>query len=239
MKIDNNNTMKAVIMAGGEGVRLRPFTYVIPKPLLPIGNSTILERTIKCLTKCGFGEIFISINYRSQSFEKWMGDGEKYGAKIRLIKEKKKLGTAGSLYLMRDFLTDDFCMLNGDLIIQIDLDEMYWFHKQKNADITIGIKEHRLTIPYAIINKNKDGILYDIEEKPTYKYFINSGIYILNPLIFDIMFHEKHIDMPELIGNVKRAGGDIFVYDIGNRWLDMGQFSDYEKAVDIIDKWKE
>lgn len=239
MKIDRTNKKKAVIMAGGEGLRLRPFTYIIPKPLLPLGDSTILDHTVRCLIKNGFDEIFISVNYRSKRFDKWMSDGEKYNADIKLIKENKKLGTAGSLYLMRDFLTNDFCMLNGDLIIKVALDEMYRFHKQNNADITIGVKMHSLTIPYAIINKSEGGTLLDIEEKPTYNYSINSGIYILSPSVFNIMTHEQHKDMPELIDNVKKKGGGIFVYDIGACWLDMGQFSDYEKAVDIIDQWKE
>ena len=106
-------------------------------------------------------------------------------------------------------------------------------------DQPIGIKKHRLTIPYAIINKRKDGILLDLEEKPTYKYWINSGVYILNPSIFEFMKDEKYKDMPDLIENVKAAGGRIFVYDIGDYWLDMGQFSDYERAVEIIDQWKE
>ena len=239
MKIDSTDKKKAVIMAGGEGVRLRPFTYIIPKPLLPLGDSTILDHTINCLIRSGFDEIFISVNYRSKNFDKWMSDVEKYSANIRLIKERKKLGTAGPLYLMKDFLNEDFCMLYGDLIIKVKLDEMYWFHKQKKADITIGITKHCLTIPYAIVEKDGDETLLEMHEKPTYQYCINSGIYVLNPSIFKFLLNEKYTDMPELIDNIKKAGGGICVYDVGDCWMDMGQFSDYEKAVDVIEKWEE
>lgn len=236
---DKTIRKKAVIMAGGEGLRLRPFTYIIPKPLLPLGDSTILDHSIHCLTRNGFDEILISVNYQSKRFDKWMGDTEQHRASIRLIKEKKKLGTAGSLHLMRDFLNDDFCLLNGDLIIKVKLDEMYQFHKEKKADITIGIAKHCLTIPYAIVDKSEDESLLNMDEKPTYQYCVNSGIYVLNPSIFKFLVDEKYTDMPELIDNVKNTGGGIFVYDVGDCWLDMGQFSDYEKAIDVIETWKE
>ena len=233
------NKKQAVIMAGGEGIRLRPFTYIIPKPLLPLGDSTILDHSIDCLTRNGFDEIFISVNYRANRFDKWIEKAEGYPAAIRLIKERKKLGTAGSLYLMRDLISDDFCMLNGDLIIKVNLDEMYRFHKEKEANITIGITKHCLTVPYAIVDKDEDESLLEMHEKPTYQYCVNSGIYILNPSIFGYLRDEKYTDMPELIENVKNSGGEIFVYDVGDCWLDMGQFSDYEKAIDVIERWKE
>jgi len=235
--------MKAVIMAGGEGVRLRPFTYMIPKPLLPVGNITVLENMIQVLKNCGCTEVLISINYQSKQFEDWLYNWKKNeggeSIKLLLLKEKKKLGTAGSLRLMEDHFTEPFCVLNGDLIIKVRLDEMLRYHNHKNADITLGIKQYNLTLPYAIINEDNNGKLINIREKPTYTYSINSGIYILSPSILKNIPYGQCVDMPGLINSLKKAGRKIVAYDIGDYWLDMGQISDYEIAINLIEKWRE
>ncbi len=230
--------MKAVIMAGGEGVRLRPFTYIIPKPLLPVGDLTVLEHAIMELARSGIEDIFISTNYHARQFQECTPYGEKYGVKLFLFKENRKLGTAGALYLIKDNLDNPFCVLNGDLIFRVDIAGMFRVHSEKNADITIGIKQHRLTVPYAIIERGADGALFEIKEKPTYTYYINAGIYVLSPSVLASLNAEAYLDMPTLIDSIRGSGGGVFVHDIGDQWLDMGQLSDYELAIDLIDQWK-
>lgn len=226
-------------MAGGEGVRLRPFTYVIPKPLLPVGEVTVLEHTIRELARNGIANVFISTNYHARQFQQCVPYGEKYGVKLCLFKESQKLGTAGALYLIKDSLDDPFCVLNGDLIFKVDIAGMFRMHREKNADITIGIKKHNLTIPYAIIERGQNGDLLDISEKPTYTYFINAGIYVLSPSVLASLSTEAYLDMPTLIDLTRGSGGKVLVYDIGDRWLDMGQISDYERAIDLIEQWND
>ena len=230
--------MKAVIMAGGEGIRLRPFTYMIPKPLLPIKDITVLEHTIIELKRCGFDEIFISTNYQAKQFEKCLTYGKKYEVIIHLITENKKMGTAGSLYLIAEQFTEPICVVNGDLIIKASLDEMFKFHIRKSADVTVGIKRYNVKIPYAIISKDDERLL-DIKEKPIYNYYIGAGIYILSPSVLKKIDNEQYLDMPMLINNVKSSGGSVLVYDIGDYWLDIGQVSDYERAIELIEKWEE
>ncbi|MBF0515583.1 MAG: NTP transferase domain-containing protein [Nitrospirae bacterium] len=229
---------KAVIMAGGEGVRLRPYTFILPKPLLPVGDTTVLDHIIECLGSCGFGEVYVSVNYKAREFEGWLESRKADGTVVHLFKEPQKMGTAGSIGLIRDNLTEPFCVVNGDLIMNINIDKMYDRHVETGADITIGIKGYRFTIPYAVINKDGDDLLETIIEKPSYDHFINAGIYILSQSVFQHIPHERRLDMPSLIDSLKKAGGRISVYDIGERWLDIGRISDYEKAVELINQWK-
>ncbi|MCG6552785.1 MAG: NTP transferase domain-containing protein [Candidatus Magnetominusculus sp. LBB02] len=233
-----SNRRKAVIMAGGEGVRLRPYTFILPKPLLPVGDTTVLDHIIDCLRTTGFSEVYVSVNYKSREFEDWLESRKADGITVTLYKEPRKLGTAGSLGLIREQLNQPFCVVNGDLIMNVPLDKMYERHLQTRADITIGIKGYQFTIPYAVVNKDKDGMLESIVEKPSYDYFINAGIYILSQSVFQHIPQGEPLDMPSLIDALKRAGGRICVYDIGQRWLDIGRISDYEKAVELINQWK-
>ncbi|MBF0554992.1 MAG: NTP transferase domain-containing protein [Nitrospirae bacterium] len=229
---------KAVIMAGGAGVRLRPYTFILPKPLLPVGETTVLDHIIDCLRASGFGDVYVSVNYKAREFEGWIESRKADGMTVHLYKEPRKLGTAGSIGIIRGQLTEPFCVVNGDLIMNIPLDKMYLRHVETNADITIGIKGYQFTIPYAVVNKDGEGLLETITEKPSYDFFINAGIYVLSQSVFKHIPEDRPLDMPELIDAVKKDGGRIYVYDIGERWLDIGRISDYEKAVELINQWK-
>lgn len=231
--------MKAVIMAGGEGVRLRPFTYMLPKPFLPVGDSTVFEHIIQNLKNCGFDDICISVNYQAKQFRKCLEYREKYGVKIQLSRERKKLGTAGALFNLKRRLKESFCLINGDLLTRTRLDRMHAFHERRNADITMGIKKHDVVIPYAVIQKNALQRLARIKEKPSYRYHINAGIYMLNPRVLRLLRRERRLDMPALIELVRRSSGKVFVYDIGEYWLDIGHLTDYENALDVIQTWKD
>ena len=231
--------MQAVIMAGGSGVRLRPFTYAIPKPLLPIGigDLTILEYTIQSLSQTGFNDIFLITSHQHEKFQRCHEYENKYGIEIHICFEGKQRGTAGGIILLRDQLNDNFLVLNGDLLVRTDFDSMSNYHLENKADITIGTTTFGFTIPYGVIEFGQDNELANIIEKPKHSALINAGIYILNSSVFDLIEHTTYLDMPELIALAMKGNKRIRTYHVGDRWLDTGQFDDYERAVERIEKW--
>lgn len=230
--------MQAIIMAGGEGVRLRPFTYLIPKPLLPLGDKSVIEHMICALAKYGFDEIFVTTNYRADDFAKCLAFGSKYGVKVELIREKKKLGTVGAVGLLSKFLTGPFLLVNGDLIVDTDLSSMVDFHKSHKGNITIGIKKYCDKIPYGVVEWDENYELISMTEKPQIVRYVNAGVYILDPIAIKYIPNNGYMDITELIERINQAGGKNFVHDIGDCWMDMGRFRDYERAIDAIEEWK-
>ena len=175
--------MKAVILAGGLGTRLKPFTEIIPKPLLPIGEKSVLEIQIERLKKSGFDEIYLATNYKSDYIENYFGDGSRYGVKLRISKEEKPLGTAGPLLLLKDKLTDPFILMNGDILSLIDFSDIYNFALSKEALLTLAIKKE--ITPFAFGNIFFDGDrVTGIQEKPDIIMYILAGIYVIKPDIF-------------------------------------------------------
>ena len=233
--------MQAVIMVGGRGVRLRPFTYVIPKPLLPLGDVTILEYIIQSLCKDGFDDIFLITSYQHKKFEQCYEYIEKYGIKITICFEGKKMGTAGGIKLLRHRLDDNFLVLNGDIIVKMNFCSMFSYHLNNKADMTIGATEFSIAVPHGVIEINEKNELINAVEKPRYSSTINSGIYILNSSIFELFElkeHGDHLDMPALVSLANSRKMKIKTYDIGAHWLDTGQLDDYEQAVDRIEEWR-
>lgn len=229
--------MQAVIMVGGMGVRLRPFTYAIPKPLLPFKDKTILEHMVKFLSENGFDEVFLLTLYQHEKFRQCHDYKEKYGIKVNICYEEEKRGTVGGISIILDRLEDNFLVLNGDLIIETDLKQMFEYHLNNKADITVGITDYNFTVPYGVIEYDKNNNLINIIEKPRYSFKINSGVYILNSAIFDLKDKTKYLDMPTLIHRTASKNRTIKTYDIGPYWLDIGQLNDYERAVDKIEEW--
>jgi len=225
-------------MAGGEGVRLRPFTYLIPKPLLPVGDKSVIEHMICALANYGFDEIFVTTNYRAEDFAKCLDFGTKYGVKVELIREHKKLGTVGAVSLLSESLTGPFLLVNGDLIVDTDLSSMVDFHKSYGGSITIGIKKFCEKIPYGVVEWNEDYELVSITEKPEVVRHVNAGIYVLDITVIKYISNNGYMDITELIERIKQVPGKILVYDIGDCWMDMGRFRDYEKAIEATEEWK-
>ena len=170
---------QAVIMAGGEGLRLRPFTYMVPKPLLPFGDITIIEHSIKRLAEYGIKEIFILTLYQNHRFDECLKYQDRYNIKINLIREPRKLGTIGGLYNVRDRIKDSFILMNGDIITELDFKKFFKYHLDKKSFVTIGIKQFDYQLPYGIVNSNEKGVVTNFEEKPKYKHTINTGIYLI------------------------------------------------------------
>lgn len=221
--------MKAVILAGGLGTRLKPFTEVIPKPLLPIGEKSVLEIQIERLKKYGFDEIFLATNYKSDYIENFFGDGSRYGVKLFISKEDKPLSTAGPIKLLKDKLDDIFLVMNGDILSLINLDKFCSFAKEKDTLLTIAIKKEIL--PFAFGNIFFEGdYVTEIQEKPNFITYILSGIYMMKPEILKYIPDNQSYGIDELIKKFLRLNIPISKYEMTEYWLDIGRISDYEKA---------
>jgi NDP-mannose synthase len=221
--------MKAVILAGGLGTRLKPFTEIIPKPLLPIGEKSILEIQIERLNHFGFDEIFLATNYKSEYIEGFFGDGSRYGVKLTISKENKPLGTAGPLTLLKDKLNEPFLVMNGDILSLINLSDFYNFAIKKSTLLTIAIKKE--ITPFAFGNIYfKGDFVESIEEKPDIVMYILAGIYIMKPEILNFIPENVLFGMDKLIKNLLDADQKVAKYDLKEYWLDIGRINDYEKA---------
>lgn len=229
----NKRLKKAVLMAGGEGVRLRPLTYIIPKPLLSLGDRTVIEHLIKCLSHNRIEEVYILVSYQYEKFKICSNYESQFNIKIRLYKEDKKMGTIGGIYHLKKELDEPFLLVNSDMIIDTDFQAMYDFHNQKEAAVTIGTKKYSLTLPYGLIERDEDGNFIKYKEKPTNIDNISIGANIISPEIFSFMTGQK-LDFPDIVKKLNKTGAKIATYEVDGLWLDVGQTNDYEKAIELL-----
>lgn len=222
--------MKAVILAGGLGTRLRPFTEVIPKPLLPVGEHSLMEVQIMSLAKHGFDEIFIATNYKSEIVEAYLGNGSKYGVELVFSKEEQRLGTCGPLTLLRDRLTEPFLMMNGDILTKNDFTRMYEFGLAQDAVVTLGTKVITHPFRFGNVRVSSDNLVVGVDEKPELAFEILAGIYFFKPGVFDHIPDGQYFGMDDLIHKMLAEGKPIARYCIPEYWLDIGQVEDYTKA---------
>ena len=221
----------AVILAGGLGTRLRPFTEVIPKPLLPIGEKAVMEIQIEQLKKYGFEDIYLATNYKSDYIENFFGDGSRYGVKLTISKEDKPLGTVGPVKLIEEKLKsgNPFIIMNGDVLSLVDFLKLYDYANSHNGLLTVAIK--KIILPYAFgnINFNGDRVI-SIEEKPDIVRYAVAGIYIMKPELLEFIPKDEYFGMDKLI--MKMLGNDmpIYKYEISEYWLDIGRIDDYEEV---------
>lgn len=221
--------MKAVILAGGLGSRLKPFTEAIPKPLLPIGEKSVLEIQIERLKQYGFNEIYLATNYKSEYIENFFGDGARYGVKLEISKEDKPLGTAGPLLLLKDKLTEPFIVMNGDILSLINFKDFYDFSNKQKSLLTLSVKKE--ITPFAFGNILFDGdYVTEIQEKPDIEMFILAGIYFMRPEIFQFFPENEYFGMDILIKKMIAQNSRVTKYELKEYWLDIGRLNDYEKA---------
>lgn len=224
--------MKAVILAGGLGSRLKPFTEVIPKPLLPIGEKSILEIQIIRLKKYGFNDIYLATNYKSDYIKTFLGDGSRYGVKLTISREENPLGTVGPISLLKDELKEPFIVMNGDILTTTNFLKLYEFGSSVKAIQTVAIK--KIIMPFAFGNIFYEGdYVTRIEEKPDMETEILAGIYVMKPAIFDLIPYNRFFDMDKLIKTMLNQNIPVAKYHLKEFWLDIGQLSDYEKAQDV------
>ena len=218
-----------IIMAGGLGIRLAPLTNDCPKPMLKIGDKPILEIIVEGLRKQNFKNIFISVNYKSSQIKEYFGDGNGYGVTINYIDEEKALGTAGALNLLPEKPDIPFIVINGDLISNLNFTNILDFHEEHEGVMTVCVKEYDLKVPYGVINVDNH-LINSIEEKPVYTFFVNSGIYCLDPVCVDFVPKNEFIDMTTLLKQIKENGKKVCAFPIVEYWLDVGRHSDFKKA---------
>lgn len=219
----------AVILSGGLGTRLKPFTEVVPKPLLPIGEKAVLEIQIERLKKYGFDHVFLATNYKADYIKNFFGDGSRYDVKLEISKEEKPLGTAGPVKLLKDKLADPFIVMNGDILSLIDFQKFFDFANSGKSLLTVAIK--KLITPYAFGNIFFDGdFVTGVEEKPNIISYVLTGIYIMRPEVMDLIPDNEYFGMDMLIKKMLERKLPITKYELEEYWLDIGQIKDYEKA---------
>jgi len=221
--------MKAVILAGGLGTRLRPFTQVIPKPLLPVGESSVLEIQLLSLKRYGVDHVFIATNHLSDLVAAYIGDGSKFGVRVDFSREDKPLGTCGPVALLREQLTEPFLLLNGDVLTTLDFGRAYEFAGQLDADLTVVTKE--IVTPFAFGKVLGQGnYIQAVQEKPDIKFEILAGIYVLRPALFEMIPADQPYGIDTLIHDLLKAGRRVGKYLMHEYWLDIGEQGTYEEA---------
>ncbi len=223
--------MKAVILAGGLGARLSPFTQIIPKPLLPVGESSVLEIQILSLKRFGFDQIFVATNYMADYVQAFLGDGSKYGVEIVFSKEEKPLGTCGPVQLLRDRLTEPFLLMNGDILTTLDFAEAFKSASNLDADLVVMTKEVVAPFNFGKVVSEGDYIL-EVQEKPDFKLEILAGIYILKPPVMQFIPPDTYYGIDSLIKDMLARKARVGRYPITAYWLDIGQIDDYQTAQD-------
>jgi len=202
-----------VLMAGGLGTRLYPLTEAIPKPMLPIGGRPLIETIVRNFTAQGYRRLFLSLNYKAEVFRDHFGDGSRFDADIQYLTEDKKLGTAGALSLLPERPTHPLLVMNGDLLTSINFRQLLNFHHEHKAMATMCVREYSFQVPYGVVNT--DGWrLKSLQEKPTHNFFVNAGIYVIDPAALDLIPPGEHFDMPQLFECIMTARRDVATFPI-------------------------
>lgn len=218
-----------VLMAGGEGRRLRPLTEECPKPMLPVGGRPILETIMLNFLEYGFHRFFFSVNYKAEIIEQHFGDGSRWGVQIEYLRESEQLGTAGALGLIPQLPPTSVIVMNGDLLTKVNFDRVLDFHVEHRAAATMGVREYHIQVPFGVTRLDGHQIL-EIEEKPVQKFFVNAGIYVLESEVINEIRRGIRIDMPSIFSDLVARGRTTVAFPIREYWLDVGRMADYERA---------
>lgn len=224
--------MKTVILAGGLGTRLKPFTEIIPKPLLPLGDKSLLEHQILSFRDAGFTDVYVATNYMADLVEAFVGNGSRFGLRMHVSRETQPLGTAGPLKLLEKELTEPFIVINGDIITKLDFRTLYEFSSRQVSCLTVATKI--ITTPFRFGNVLVDGDqILGVEEKPDFTLEIVAGVYCMKPEIFQFIPPNVYFGVDSLIKDLLSGGHPISRFLIKEYWLDIGQVEDYSKARDL------
>jgi NDP-sugar pyrophosphorylase family protein len=221
--------MKVIILAGGKGTRLAPYTTVFPKPLMPINGYPILEIVVRQLASYGFDEIIMSVGHLSELIKAFFGDGKKFGVKIKYSREDKPLGTAAPLTLLKD-LPENFLVMNGDVLTTIDYRKFMQYHNEHKGVVTIAMHKKEINIDLGVMEFSNGKVLTKYIEKPTINYKVSMGIYVFNKTVLTYIPSNTYFDFPDLIKILLKKGKRIVCYPSNDNWLDIGRHEDYQKA---------
>ncbi|TRZ50665.1 nucleotidyltransferase family protein [bacterium] len=229
--------MRAVILAGGKGVRLYPITQVIPKPLVPLGETPILEIVIRQLKNHGFHRITLAVGYMADLIRAYFGDGSKLGVRIDYSYESEPLGTVGPLALING-LDSTFILMNADVLTNLNYRELVEYHKTHDAIVTVSAYERQITIDLGVIVKDGDCRIKDYIEKPSISHLVSMGVYVFEPQILELIKGKGYLDFPDLVKQLLHAGNIVNYYPFAGYWLDIGRHDDYAKASEEFDRLK-
>ncbi len=218
-----------IIMAGGMGTRLLPLTDDRPKPLLEVGGRPILETVIENFRGFGFHRFFISVNYKAEMIEEFCGDGCKWGIDITYLREDKKMGTAGALSLLPAKPVKPLIIINADVLTNVNIRQLLDFHQGHKAAATMCVQDYYFEVPYGVIKIDQHRIK-GIDEKPIQRFFVNAGIYILEPMVLEMITPQESLDMTELFSRLIDQGIETAAFPIREYWMDIGRVEDYKKA---------
>lgn len=226
--VEDRQEISAVIMAGGFGKRLLPLTEHVPKPMLPVGDRPLLELTIEQLRRSGIRDVNLTTHYLPDNIINHFGNGGDFGVSLSYVKEDNPLGTAGGLRLMKR-PDKTFLVINGDILTGVSFQDMLGYHKKHGAEITVGVRKYDVQVPFGVVEC--DNVLVTrLQEKPSMTFFINAGLYLLEPSVYDRIPEGMRFDMTELIQLLLQEGRRVVSYPIVEYWLDVGQRADYERA---------
>ena len=229
-----SDPLRAVVMAGGFGTRLRPLTADIPKPMLPVGDRPLLERTLERLRDADIHRVNISTHYLPEKITEHFGDGEGMGLDLQYMSEDEPLGTAGALSLM-DPPEEPTIVMNGDILTDINFRAMLDFHREHSADLTVAVRQYDIQVPYGVLEC--DGAeVRRLEEKPTSSFLVNAGIYLLDPSVHRRIPRGRRYDMTDLIDDLLADGCRVVSFPIVEYWLDIGQHADYDRAQSDLER---
>jgi len=222
--------MKAVILAGGKGARLAPYTKILPKPLMPIGDYSILEILLRQIKKAGIDEVILTVGHLAHLLQTFFQDGSQFGLPIRYSFEEHPLGTAGPLSLVQG-LDETFLVANGDILTNLDLATLIASHRQSGALATIATHLRQVKVDLGVIQVDGDQQIIDYIEKPVYPLLVSMGIYIFEPAVLKHIPYNQYLDFPDLVLRLLRAGERVLSYPFNGYWQDLGRPDDYEQAV--------
>ncbi len=229
--------MKAVVLAGGKGTRLRPYTTVLPKPLMPIGDMPILEIMLRQMKQAGVSEVYLTVGHLAEILRAFFKDGQQFGLKINYSYEEKPLGTAGPLSLL-DGLGDTFLVTNGDVLTTLNLADLVSYHRTSGAMASIAMQARQVKVDLGVLKFDDQYQLTGYIEKPTYDFHVSMGIYVFEPEVLSLIPHNDYLDFPDLVLKLIEKGEKVVGYPFDGYWQDLGRPDDYEQALADFDQMR-
>lgn len=229
--------MKAVVLAGGKGARLAPYTKILPKPLMPIGDMPILEVLLRQMKNAGIDDVVITVGHLANLLRTFFQDGKALGLNISYSYEEAPLGTAGPLSLVKG-LDQTFLVSNGDVLTTLDLKELIRFHKEQAATATIAVHRRKVDIDYGVVQCDANSRLVGYIEKPHIDYMVSMGIYVFEPKVLTFISNNQYLDLPDLIRKMLLAGEKIAGFPYAGYWQDLGRPDDYEHATNDFESMR-
>lgn len=222
--------MKAVILAGGRGTRLAPYTYVLPKPMMPVGEKAILEILLRQMKRSGVNKVILTVGHLAHLIQSFFQDGQQFDLEITYSYETKPLGTSGPLALIPN-LDKTFLVSNGDVLTLLDIEDFLAFHRQQGGICTLAVHQHQLHIDLGVVQQNDDDFLVTgYIEKPTLDHRVSMGMYIFEPQVLDYIPKDEYLDFPDLVLKLLAAGEKVIGYPFNGYWMDLGNPEDYVQA---------